>query len=214
MMRKIHRAALASALKTAAPNLPVAFALAPASLAKVFATERRFTWTAKYSSGSAYLLFEPAATAADNYFTVDLAWIRDRSASSIDEVGDALTIPWLAPWRTLTREQLLARPMFRLRLDELWPDSPSPYRGAFSFSTAASRYTDAIFAVGNASAETREDRAFRLLRECVAEEKALTDSAASAEVAPALELALLAVRAAAMPAFASANALAAQSTEA
>lgn len=214
MMRKIHRVALASALPIAVPALSVAFVPASVAWSKAFATERRFTWTAKYSAGAAYLLFEPSATASDNYFTVDIAWLRDGVATNAGELGDELTIPLLAPWQSMTRDQLLARPMFRLRLDDLWPDSPSQYRGSFSFSTAASRYTEGMFAASGGPSETREERALRLLQQCLADEKALTDSAASAEVAPAVELALLAVRDAALPAFESANRLAAKPSEA
>lgn len=209
MMRKIHRVALAALLKPAAHLLTPAFALASTAWAKALATERRFTLTSDgYEGGVAFVIFEPSATSADDYFTVDIAWIRHGVVAAPADLGDDLTIPELAPWKDKSQDDVLARPWFRLRIDDLWRDSPTVYRGSFRFSTAASRYTDQLFSSPrDVSQEEREARAFRLLQTCMEEEKSLTEEGASAEVAPAFALALQAIREAALPAFLRASAL-------
>jgi|GEM_PF-6005231 len=73
MMRKIHRIALAALLKPLLAALAPAFQPATADVAKALGTERRFTFCADYPAGKAFLLFYPAATASDDYFTVEVA---------------------------------------------------------------------------------------------------------------------------------------------
>ena len=210
MMRKIHRVALAALLKPAAPLLTPAFSLASTAWAKAFAAERRFTLTSDgYAGGVAFAMLEPSGSASDDYFTVDIAWIRHGVVAGPADLGDAMTIPELAPWKDKSQDDVLSRPWFRLRVDELWRGSPEAYRGSFRFSTASSRYVEQMFATSrDLSQAEREERAFRLLQACVQEEKSLTDEGAAAEVAPALALALQAMREAALPAFVRASALA------
>lgn len=206
MMRKIHRVALAALLKPAAPLLTPPFALATTAWARAFAAERRFTLMSDaYPGGTAFVIFEPSGTATDDYFTLDVAWIRNGVVAAPGELGDDLTIPELAPWRDKTQDDVLSRPWFRLRIDDLWRDSSAAHRGPFRFSTASSRYVAQMFEPHDAPQAEREERAFRLLQVCVAEEQALTDAGASAEVAPALDVALEAIRDAALPAFARAT---------
>lgn len=209
MMRKIHRVALAALLKPAAASLAPPFALASTAWAKAFSTERRFTLTADgYPGGIAFVMFEPSATATDDYFTVDLAWVRRGAVAAPGDLGDDLMIPALAPWKDKSEDDVLARPWFRLRIDELWRSSPASYRGSFQFSTASSRYAAQLYSSPrDVSQAEREARAFRLLQTCMEEEKMLTDEGAAAEVGAALALALQAIRAAALPAFARAAAL-------
>lgn len=200
MMRKLHRAALAAALKPALAALSPSFSPASTAWAKAFDTERRFTFGARVDASLAFLLFEPSATSRDSYFTIDLVWLRDGAALDAADLGDDLTVPLLAPSTSSAADAMRSRARVRLRLDDLWIDSPASYRGSFAFSTAASRYADAMFSKDAATAESPEDRAFRLLQECMAAEKALTETEAAAELAPAVEMALLAIQQAALPA--------------
>jgi len=208
MMRKIHRVAMASALKSAFATFTPAFLPAKAEFAKLAECERRFCFASAYASGMAFLIFEPSATARDNYFTVDLAWLRSGRTKEDVGVVDALAVAVLAPWRVMAPDDLLARPCFRLRIDELWNDSPAEYRGSFSFSTASSRYSECMFSLATLPEEERSNKAFELLTGCMAEEKELAPEQALAELSPALSLSLDAVRQAALPAFARADFLA------
>lgn len=75
MMRKIHRVALAARLKSMLAALEPAFEPATTDVAKALGAERRFTFCADYPSGKAFQLFFPAATASDDYFTFEVAWL-------------------------------------------------------------------------------------------------------------------------------------------
>ncbi|UCV23852.1 hypothetical protein [Ferribacterium limneticum] len=201
MMRKIHRAALAAQLKPLLAALEPAFLPAKADVAKTLATERRFTFCADYPAGKAFLLFYPAATASDDFFTVEVAWI---AAPVTTEAlnAPALQMAVLSPWRDCTREDMARRPEWRLRIDDLWTDSPPQHHGSFQFSTAAARYCAQMFALHQIpTQQAREDRAFALLQECVAEEKALTDEQAAEELSPAVCLCHDAIVSAALPYF-------------
>lgn len=209
MMRKIHREALAGALKSGFATFSPAFQLASAEHARLAGCERRFSFVCAYEAGSALLFFEPAATARDNYFTVDLAWLRSDQRQDDAGVADALAMAVLAPWPEATPDDLLARPCFRLRIDELWGESPSTYRGEFCFSTASSRYTERMFSLAGFPPEEQGDRALQLLTRCLVEEKELAPDQALDELSPAVSLAFDAVGRAAIPAFVRANSLAA-----
>lgn len=206
MMRKIHRAALAASLKPLLAGLDPAFQVAKTDAARGLDTERRFCFCADYPTGRAFLLFQPAATAADDYFTLEIAWI---SAPVTAEAlnAAALQVAPLSPWKDCAREEMARRASWRLRIDDLWNNSPSEYRGSFQFSTASSRYCEQIFSLHQLpSQQAREERAFTLLQACVAEENALTDEQATAELASATELCHKAIIAAALPYFRQANA--------
>ncbi|UCV19808.1 hypothetical protein [Ferribacterium limneticum] len=201
MMRKIHRVALAAQLKPLLAALEPAFQLAKADVAKALATERRFAFCADYPAGKAFLLFYPAATASDDYFTVEVAWI---AAPVTTEAlnAPALQMAVLSPWRDCTRDDMARRPGWRLRIDDLWTDSPQQYHGSFQFSTAAARYCEQMFSLHQLpTQQAREDHAFALLQECVAEEKGLTDEQAAQELSPAISLCHAAIIAAALPYF-------------
>lgn len=199
MMRKIHRVALAARLKPVLAALEPAFQLAKADVAKALDTERRFAFCASYPTGTAFLLFQPAATAADDYFTLEVAWLAGPlTAEAL--AAPALQMACLSPWKDSTREELARRPSWRLRIDDLWSDSPEPYRGSFQFSTAASRYCEQMFSLHQLpSQQAKEERALSLLQECMADEKALTDEQAAQELAPAIALGHAAIIAAALP---------------
>ncbi len=201
MMRKIHRVALAACLKTATQELEPRLSLVSTAWARALGSERRFTFSAPWKAGLGFVIFEPSATATDDYFTVDIAWIRDASAMAPVALGDALTIPEIAPWIKHTEVEVLARERFRLRIDALWKTSPSEYRGSFRFSTASSRYIEQLALIRGLTGKQREDRAFELLQNCMAEEKSTSDAQALSEVTPAAQLALRAITEAAIPAF-------------
>lgn len=211
MMRRIHRVALAEALKSGFATFTPAFQLAPAVYARLAGCERRFSFICAYEAGSALLFFEPSATARDNYFTVDLAWLRSGLRPDDAGVADALALAILAPWPATTPDELLARPCFRLRIDELWGESPAVYSGAFCFSTASSRYAERMFSLAAFPPEEQGDRALQLLTRCLVEEKELAPAQAFDELSPAISLVFDAVRRAVIPAFARANSLAADS---
>jgi hypothetical protein len=201
MMRKIHRVALATRLKSPLAALEPAFQLARADVAKGLYTERRFAFCANYPAGTAFLLFHPAATASDDYFTVELAWIAG-PVTTETLTTPALQMATLAPWRDCTREDMARRPAWRLRIDDLWADSPASYRGSFQFSTAAARYCKQMFSLHELPTQkAREDHAFALLQECVAEEKALTEEQAANELSSAIALSHKAIVSAALPYF-------------
>lgn len=206
MMRKIHRVALAAALKRDFPALIPSFGMVKAPIAKAFGVERRFGYQAAWGRGTAFLLVEPASTATDDYFTLDIAWVRE--GTDLEALDDALTLCDPSPWRTRSRDEVLGDPAFRLSVNDLWSDSPSDYRGTFRFSTAASRYAAALWSALKMSQAEREERAFQLMQQCTAEERALTDEGAAAEIAPAVRLCLRAVAEAARPAFDRASTLA------
>jgi hypothetical protein len=199
MMRKIHRVALAALLKPLLGTLQPAFTLVKADVAKSLDTERRFAFGATFTAGSGFLLFHPAATATDDYFTLEVAWLRaPHGPAELD--GDPTQAALIAPWKDCTREAMAGRTGFRLRVDDLWEDAPAQYRGSFRFSTAASRYCEAMFnPPPGISQKEREDQAFALLVQCTDEERQLTAEQATLEVQPAAALALEAVRSAALP---------------
>lgn len=206
MMRKIHRVALAAQLKPLLAALEPAFQLARADIAKALYTERRFTFCASHPAGTAFLLFYPAASASDDYFTVELAWVAGPVTTETLNTP-ALQMATLCPWRDCAPEDMAGRPSWRLRLDDLWADAPASYRGSFQFSTAAARYCEQMFAPQEfPSQKAREDHAFALLQACVAEEKALTDEQAATELLPAITLCHDAIVSAALPYFRLANA--------
>jgi hypothetical protein len=201
MMRKIHRVALATRLKPLLATLDPAFQLAKADVAKALDTERRFTFCADFPAGKAFLLLYPAATATDDYFTVEAAWIACPVTNEALN-APALQMAVLSPWKDCTREDMASRPTWRLRIDDLWTASPQQYRGAFKFSTAASRYCDQMFSLHQLPTQkAKEDRAFALFQECVAEEKALTEEQAAQELAPAISLCHDAIVSVALPYF-------------
>ncbi|MBS1139576.1 MAG: hypothetical protein H6R13_1029 [Proteobacteria bacterium] len=205
MMRKIHRVALAARLKPLLAALEPAFQLAKADVAKALDTERRFTFCADYAAGKAFLLFHPAATAGDDYFTVEAAWIAELVATETLN-APALQMATLCPWKDCTPEEMARRPSWRLRIDDLWTDSPDTYRGSFQFSTASSRYCEQMFSSQQfPTLQAREDHAFALLQACVAEEKALSDEQAIQELLPAISLCHAAIVSAALPYFRLAN---------
>ena len=201
MMRKIHRIALAARLKPLLAAIEPGFQLAKADFARVLDNERRFTFCADYPAGTAFLLFQPAATASDDYFTLEVAWVA--GPLTIEALAaTAVQMASLCPWKDSNREELARRPSWRLRIDDLWSNSPEQYRGSFQFSTAAARYCEQIFSLHQLpSQQVQEERAFALLQECVANEKALTDEQAAQELAPAVALAHEAITAAALPFF-------------
>jgi len=205
MMRKIHRVALAAQLKTMLAALQPAFLPGRTDVAKALGAERRFTFTADYPGGKAFLLFYPAASATDDYFTIEVVWIGE--PVTLEALGaDPLQMATLCPWKDSTREQMSHKPASRLRIDDLWPDAPTHYRGSFAFSTAAARYCEKMFSLHQLpSQKAREEQAFTLLQDCVAEEKALTEEQAAKELAPAISLAHAAIIAAALPYFAEAS---------
>lgn len=96
---------------------------------------------------------------------------------------------------------MFQRDRFRLRIDDVWKTSPHEYRGTFRFSTASSRYIEQLALIRNLVGEEREERAFTLLQECMAEEKTASEEKALFEVTPAAELALHAAVEAAIPVF-------------
>jgi hypothetical protein len=200
MMRKIHRVALAARLKEALPALPVAFAPASPALAKGLRTEKRFTFVAPLPGVRAIVAFEPAATAVDDYFTVDLAW----QHTDLDDAAaaDGLAQLRIPAWRDATPDEVAALPVARLRLDDVWTDAPAHYRGSFQFETASSRYCNAMFALHETPEAGRADRAFALLQQCMQEEQDLSPEQASAEIAPAVSLALDALKSAGLAWFA------------
>lgn len=201
MMRKIHRVALAARLKPLLAEMEPAFRLAKADVAKALAAERRFTFGADYPAGKAFLLFYPAATASDDYFTVEVAWIANPVTTEALN-APALQMAVLSPWRDSSREDMARRPCWRLRIDDLWTDSLPQHHGSFQFSTAAARYCAQMFSPYQLpTQQAREDRAFALLQECVAEEKALTDEQAGHELSPAISLCHDAIVSAALPYF-------------
>lgn len=206
MMRKIHRVALAAQLKTALAALQPAFLPGKADVAKALGAERRFTFGADYPAGQAFLLFYPAATATDDYFSIEVAWIAE--PITLEALGStALQMAVLGPWRDSTPEQMSHRPGSRLRIDDLWSDAPAEYRGSFQFSTAAARYCEQMFSLHQLpTRQAREEQAFTLLQECVAAEKALSEEQAALELAPAISLAHQAISAAALPYFRQASA--------
>lgn len=196
MMRKIHRAALAARLKPLLAGLAPAFQPVSPELAKALGAERRFAFYAEYPAGKAFLLYYPAATATDNYFTVELAWLAAQAPSA--PLPQSAT---LSPWRDFTRDQMASRPAWRLRLDDL-RDALPPDSGAFEFSTAASRYCAALFSLdANANQKAMEAEASALFQACHAEESALTDEQAALELAPAINRCHQAILAAALPIF-------------
>lgn len=133
MMRKIHRIALAAKLKAMLPALAPAFLPAKADVAKALDTERRFTFCADYPAGRAFLLFYPAASATDDYFTVEVAWIA--APLSLEALNaKALQMAILSPWKDCSREEILQRPSWRLRLEDLWTDAP-PQHTVFRFNS-------------------------------------------------------------------------------
>lgn len=201
MMRKIHRIALAAKLKAMLPALEPAFLPAKADVAKALDTERRFTFCADYPSGRAFLLFYPAATATDDYFTVEVAWIA--APFSLEALNaKALQMAILSPWKDCSREEMLQRPSWRLRIEDFWTDAPPQHRGSFQFSTAASRYCEQMFSLHQLpTQQAREEQAFTLLQDCVVEEKALTEEQATEELLPAIKLCLDALVSAALPCF-------------
>ena len=206
-MRKVHRVALAAFLKPATQALDPEFSPASTAWARAFAAERRFTFSAVWNTGRGFLIFEPSATATDDYFTLDLAWIRGATTAAT-EIGDELTIPELAPWRGHSALEVFARDRFRLRIDDLWTTSPSHYRGSFRFSTASSRYIEQLALTRSLTGKAREERAFQLLQDCMADEKNTTNAQAFSEVSTAAHVALRAVEEAALPAFRQADELA------
>lgn len=208
MMRKVHRVALAAFLKPAIQELMPGFVLATTAWARALGTERRFTFVRSWGTSFGFLIFEPSATATDDYFTVDMAWVQDAHNLAPADIGDDLTIPLVDPWRQNSSDDVLARRLFRLRLDDLWKTSPIEYRGSFRFSTASSRYIESLALIRGLAGKEREDRAFELLQNCMAEEKATSESQALSEVSPAAGLALRAVEEAAVPAFRRAEELA------
>lgn len=206
MMRKIHRVALAAELKTILSGLEPAFRPAKADVAKALGAERRFTFCADTPTGTAFLLFYPAATATDDYFTCEVVWLS--APVTIEALGaGALQMATLNPWKDCTREEMAGRPASRLRIDDLWPNAPARYRGSFHFSTAASRYCEQMFSPPELpTQQAKEEHAFALLQECVAEEKALTETQAAQELSPAISLCHEAIVAAALPYFRQASA--------
>lgn len=182
--------------------------LAPSAWARALGSERRFTFVRSWGNSFGFLIFEPSATATDDYFTVDIAWVQDAHNLEPSDIGDDLTIPLVAPWRQISPDDVLAKPKFRLRLDDLWKTSPSEYRGSFHFSTASSRYVEGLALIRGLDGKEREDRAFELLEKCIAEEKATSDSQALSEVSRAAGLAFRAIEEAAIPAFQRAEELA------
>ena len=201
MMRKIHRIALAAQLKPLLAAMEPAFLPAKADVAKALNTERRFAFCADYPAGRAFLLFHPAATATDDYFTVEVAWIA-APVTTESLSSPALQMAILSPWRDSTREDLARRPVWRLRIDDLWRSSPAHYRGSFQFSTAASRYCEQMYSLHQLPTQkAKEDQAFALLQYCMAEEKALTDEQAAQELAAAISLCHESIVAAALPYF-------------
>jgi len=206
MMRKIHRVALATRLKPLLAALDPPFQLARADVAKALDTERRFAFVADYPAGRAFLLFYPAATATDDYFTIEVAWIACPVTPEALNVP-ALQMAVLSPWRDCSRADMALRSTWRLRIDDLWTDSPEAVRGSFKISTAASRYCEQMFSLHQLpTQQAREDHAFALLQACVAEENALTDEQAAQELAPAIKLCHDAIVSAALPYFLEANA--------
>jgi hypothetical protein len=205
MMRKIHRVALAARLKPLLAELDPAFQLAKADVAKALDAERRFTFYADYPVGRAFLLFYPAATATDDYFTIEVAWITGPVTPEALN-APALQMAVLSPWRDCTRDGMAQRPTWRLHIDDLWTDSPKAYRGSFQFSTASSRYCEQMFSLHQLpTQQAREDQAFALFQACMAEEKALTDEQAAQELVPAINLCHEAIVSAALPYFRQAN---------
>ena len=76
MTRKVHAAALADLLKSRMPGLEPPFRLVRGPQAKVLEMQRRMSFCSVFSHGMAFVPFQPAATAVDDYLTVDLAWLR------------------------------------------------------------------------------------------------------------------------------------------
>lgn len=201
MMRKIHRTALATRLKPLLAALDPAFRPANANVAKALGTERRFAYHAEYPAGTAFLLFHPSATATDDYFTIEVAWIAGPATTEALN-GSAIRMVTLCPWRDSSREEMARRASSRLRIDDLWMSSPEHHHGSFQFSTAASRYCEQLLALHQLPAQqAREDRAFALFQECAAEEAALTDEQAAQELSPAIKLCHNAIMSAALPWF-------------
>lgn len=199
-MRKVHRVALAACLKAALQDLDPRFSPSSVAWARAFRSERRFTFFAPWPRGFGFLIVEPSATARDNYFTLDLAWIRDAQDLAPTDMGDELNIPEAAPWVHHTPSDVFSRDRWRLRIDDLWTGSTAHYRGSFDFSTTSSRYLEQLSQIHHLAGKEQEDAAFTLLQNCMTEEKSISEAQASAEVMKTLPLVLMAIVDAAIPA--------------
>ncbi len=200
VMRKLHSAALAGALKERVPAIPPGFRPLRAEEARVFQTQKRMSFVAEFSAGRAYLLIEPAGTARDNYFNLDFAWVR-ADVPPEDPLMESLSI---SEYRTIPESNLdavRAARGYRFRVCCI-PGVELPGReSAFHFSTASSRYSEQLLSMPHLSDEEREKRVYAQFEESMREEEAVTPEIALVEVLPAVELCLEVVRESVLPFF-------------
>jgi hypothetical protein len=186
MMSKIHARALRELVKPLMAESAPDFEISKEA-AKFFSARKDLAYEARHGDNSFYMLFDCASSAVDDYFVLDIAWVRNRSAF------DALTFELFSEANfgdgARTREALLTQNIGRQRADFLWEHKSDSvnYSGAFHFPTPATRYNAEIQNWVSLGRKPNEEESISMLSDLMREESEMTVDQAKVDLIPSVK---------------------------